>query len=273
MAGWKSKARLYFSGLVVMVVLTAVVACQSPGQNTTATEVRPVPDWLDSSRQSDVQRASEVQLVEEMAQSRNQYRKKLEELIKFYDQQGNHLKASWASQELDHLQHGPHRPYLVVAEIAGPDLKASESIAPADKLYEEAMDLYKQGRGKLGRFFVDKKKLYQARDKFNEIITNYPTSDKIDDAAYYIADIDNYYLEDYHAALLYYQRVWQWDPQTPLPARFAVAKIYDYKLNDKLKALKYYQEAINLESTHYENVTEALDRIKVITQEISSKQP
>jgi len=273
MAGWKSKTRLFFSGSIVVVVLAVFSAYQLAGQNPAVKEVPVVTDVLDTARQSDTQRASEVQLVEEMAQSRNEYRKKLEELIKFYDQQGNQLKSNWASQELDHLKHGPQRPYLVVAEIAGPDLKASESIAEADKLYDEAMSFYKEGRGKLGRFFVDKKKLYQARDKFNEVITNYPTCDKIDDAAYYIADIYNYYLNDSHAALLYYQRVWQWDPQTPLPARFAVAKIYDDKLHDMPNALKYYQEAINLESTHYENMTESLDRIKVITQEISPKQP
>ena len=134
------------------------------------------------------------------------------------------------------------------------------------------MRLFREARGALPSMFANKKKLYQAIDKFNELITQYPTSDKIDDAAYQIAEIYNHYLKDYYKALLYYQRVWQWDPQTPKAPRYAVARIYDDHLHDRAKALEYYQKAVNLETAYPDKVEYAKNRIEMITSELSKQQ-
>ncbi|MBN2433133.1 MAG: hypothetical protein JXQ27_16800, partial [Acidobacteria bacterium] len=61
----------------------------------------------------------------------------------------------------------------------------------------------------------------------------------------------------------------QWDPQTPLPARFAVARIYDENFHDLPKALNYYRQAINLESDYPENVVHAQNRIEAINRELT----
>ena len=142
-----------------------------------------------------------------MALYRNNYQKHLAMLEQFYDQQGNHLKAGWAAAEAEHLRSGPQREYLMVAELAGPDLRAATSIVEADMLYGQAMQLFKKGRGIGGdlKLLRDKKKLYLAIDKFNEVITTYPTSDKIDDSAFQTARIYDNYLNDYPTALMYYQ--------------------------------------------------------------------
>ena len=68
------------------------------------------------------------------------------------------------------------------AVIAGPNLRAIELLVDADELYEEAEKLYKQANALV--VIVDKNKLRLALSKFNEVIGMYPTSDKIDDAAY-----------------------------------------------------------------------------------------
>lgn len=225
----------------------------------------PRVDPLEIAEGADLQRDTEVQLVEQMVLHRNKYQQYLGLLYDFYDRQGNHLKASWVQKEADYLAMSPKREYLVMAEVAGPDLRAREPIVDADVLYDEGIGLMKAGTG----LFVHKKKLYDAMDRFDTLITNYPTSDKIDDAAFQIAEIYHHWLEGYNRALLYYQRVWQWDPQTPLPARFNVARIYDEFYHDRIKALDYYNQAINLESAYTEHVVYAQNRIDAINEELS----
>lgn len=216
---------------------------------------------------ADMERSTEVELVEQMARYRQRYGAQLELLEQFYDRQGNHLKASWARDERDHLRTSPQREYLVIAEVAGPDLRAAESIPAADGLYEQGMGQYKDARKGLGSLFFNKKKIIEAKETFNQLITNYPNSDKIDDAAFQIGEIYRHHLKDYPRAMLYYQRVWQWDPQTPLPARFAVARLYDDYLHDGPKAIQYYQQAINLESGYPDNMNYANRRIKELSSQ------
>ncbi|MCK4628093.1 MAG: hypothetical protein KAT56_03760 [Sedimentisphaerales bacterium] len=248
----------------LFLFLLSVVGCQPVERQSGTT----VGKTLEVAQGADLQRNTEVELVEQMARYRSQYEKYLELLGDFYDRQGNNLKARWSRQELEHLQLGPKHSYLVVAEIAGAELKATTGIVEADLLYQDGMKYYHKGRGKLGVFFVNKKNLYLAIDKFNELITNYPNSDKIDDAAFQVGEIYHYYLKDYHKALLYYQRVWQWDDQTPKPARYAVARIYDDYLHDRVKALEYYQKSINMESAYPNKVEYARNRIEEISKEL-----
>jgi len=247
----------------------AILGCQS----SLRPSVKPagLVDPLVRAGGDDLQRSTEVQLVEQMAQYRSSYQERLQLLKQYYDRQGNQLKASWAQEELENLQLGPQRSYLVVAEVAGPDLRASRAIVQADVLYQEGINSVKQGRGSLGRFLMNKKKLYLAIDKFNELITNYPDSDKIDDAAFQIAEVLRFYLNDYRTALLYYQRVWQWDPQTTLPARFWVARIYDEQFHHRIKALQYYELAISLEADYPANVVHAQNRIDQINRELTQE--
>ena len=256
--------------VLVMLVLIGLLGCQRSADPQL--ELRPLPpaDPLAVSAGADLQRSAEVQLVEQTVLHRKNYQKYLELMHQFYDRQGNHRKATWARNELKHLQLGPKHDYLITAEIAGPDLKASTAILDADLHYAEATRLMEAGRGRLGKlqFFRNKEKLYLAIDKFNEVISRYPTSDKIDDAAYQIGQIYQHHLEDPTIALLYYQRVWQWDPQSPLPVRFAVARIYDEDLHDRVTALRYYQDVINLESGYVDNVVHATNRIEQISMEL-----
>ena len=264
---FKSKSMKFMAVLIICVALIVIGGCQR--QACQAEKI--IAETLTLTTGADPQRSTEVQLVEQMARYRGQYENHLSLIKDFYDRQGNHLKASWAVDELAHLEAGPKHSYLVIAETAGADLRARETIIDADLLYRAGMNLYKQGRGKLGKFFVNEKKLYLATDKFNELIESYPESDKIDDAAFQIAEIYNHYLKDYRKALLYYQRVWQWDTLTPLPARFAVAQIYDEYLHDRVKALEYYQLAITLEPNFPDKAEYAQSRIDEITKEMTEE--
>jgi tetratricopeptide (TPR) repeat protein len=222
-------------------------------------------DPLATSAAGDQQRKTEVEMVEQLGQYRTSYRRQLETLKDFYEKQGNLLKAQWAQQELYHLDHGPTRPYLVVAEVAGPGLKAEASIKDADELYRSGMRDFAEARSSM---IVDKARMYAAIEKFNQLITNYPTSDKIGNAAFQIGEINNYYLKDYNTALLYYQRCWQWDPQTSLPARFRAAVVYDLQLHDRGKAMELYQQVMNLETGDRANVEYSRNRIEALSREL-----
>ena len=205
-------------------------------------------------------RATEVQMVEQMVSFRNNYIEHLKKLGKFYDRQGNQMKAVWVKKELDALAKIDMRPYIVIAEVTGPDLKATEAIAEADRIYMDAYQKIKDSRG----VFRDMKELLAAKDMLEELIATYPTSDKIDDAAWQIAEIYNRDLEDYYVAMFYYQRVWQWDMDNPYSARFAVAKIYDEQFHNYTRACEFYEKAIQFETAYVSNITYAKNRIKAL---------
>ncbi|MCH9021286.1 MAG: tetratricopeptide repeat protein [Planctomycetes bacterium] len=227
-------------------------------------------DMLAVSQDADLERSTEVQLVEQMGTYRNKYQSYLEHMVKFYDRQGNQLKSRWASEELTNMELGPRRAYLVVAEVSGSALRATDSIHEADLLYQEGINLMRVGVGKFGRMAVNERMLYQAIEKFNGLITSYPSSDKIDDAAFQIGQIYHHYLKDYTTALLYYQRVWQWDEQTMLPVRYWVGRIYDDHIHDRVKAIEFYEKAIQLESSYPANVVSAKNRIKELSKTSSN---
>jgi tetratricopeptide (TPR) repeat protein len=187
---------------------------------------------------------SEADLVEQMAVSRQAYRQGLQLLVTYYTKTGNNMKLEWAEKELNALDTMPKYNYIVEAVTAGPNLKPTASIPQADDLYYQAVEFQKKA-GPIAPF-KNENSLRLALEKCNQLIKQFPTSDKIDDAAYMAGTIYEYF-KDYSIALLYYQRAFQWDPDTIYPARFRAARILDQYLHRKDEALKLYQEALKTE--------------------------
>ncbi len=185
--------------------------------------------------------AEETDIVEQMATNRLAYRQGLEALALYYDKTGNIMKVRWAQKELRALNTMPQYNYIIQANIAGPDLKARESIAEADLLYIEAVAT----ENRANRWIVvrDKELLRTALDKYNQLLRKYPSSDKVGDAAYKAGQIYQYF-KDYSIALLYYQRAYQWDPKILYPAEYKAAYILDQHLRRRTEALELYQRAI-----------------------------
>jgi len=112
-----------------------------------------------------------------------------------------------------------------------------------------------------------------ALEKYNQLISKYPTSDKIDDAAFRAAGIYEH-LKDYTIAVQYYQRTFQWDPQTAYPARFKAAYLLDTQLARRAEALQIYQEAlskITKSDEHRQWVALAEQRVKELSGEAKPK--
>ena len=187
---------------------------------------------------------SEVDLVEKMAVNRQAYRQGLELLAGYYMRTGNNMKLEWAQKELAALNTMPKYNYIIEANVAPQNLKVSASIPEADDMYYEAEEIDKEA-GTLP-VLKNENQLRLALVKYNDVIKQFPASDKIDDAAYKAGVIYEYF-KDYSIALLYFKRTFQWDPETPHPARFRAARILDQRLHRNAEALQLYQQAVKIE--------------------------
>jgi tetratricopeptide (TPR) repeat protein len=270
------KKTLFFAALII----TAFVVVASGMKDKQLMVEKPAPEVIDQMTPS---AATEIALAEELAKTRLEYHKQLEKIQSFYEQSGNQMKLEWVQRELKSLDSIPRYRYILQAEVAGDKLKAKDSIPKADILYKEALDIYnhtdlifpipvlvKHEDLALHHptMFVSKKRLQRALNKCNELIQEYLTSDKIDDAAYLAGEIHEYF-GDYSIALLYYKRAVQWNPNTPYPARFKAARILDYKLTDRSQAVQLYREALDKESGMI-NVADVQQRIVDLAPEPNS---
>ena len=95
----------------------------------------------------------------------------------------------------------------------------------------------------------DESKLRLALQKYEQLIKDYPSSDKIDDAAYR-AGVILEELNDYMVALDYFKSAFAWDPDTIHPARFKAAHVLDKQLHRYADALALYQEALKIEARY-----------------------
>jgi tetratricopeptide (TPR) repeat protein len=145
-----------------------------------------------------------------------------------------------------------------------PTLKAKDEIPAANALYAEAEKLYKDAGFIPLTVTKDIELLRAALRKYGEMISRFPTSNKIGEAAFRMGEIHEG-LGDNAIALAYYQRTYQWDPATKHPARFKAAAILDKKLHRRDEALQIYQEAIVKEASHTDLRLMAERRVEQLT--------
>ncbi len=192
---------------------------------------------------------NEPDLVEDMVLHRKNYAGFLQTLVAYYSENGLDKKANWARTELKDLQTVRTYNYIQDAELPLASLRPTESIADADRLYAEGLKLMDKG-GHHVIIFFNRETMNVALSKFKELIAKYPTSDKIDDAAYYIAEIYREYGEekDNLLAVAWYKRAIDWNPKLPHPAWSHAAHVLDFRLHEREKALAWYQKVIENEA-------------------------
>jgi len=205
--------------------------------------------------------AGEVDYVENLAGTREAYRQALMTLVDYYGSVGNATKLQWAQTELKTFDQMVHYQYLQPAEWVPVNLAATDSIEEADALYDEAKSL--DGEARLG-VLINEAKLRQALGLYNQLIQQYPSSDKIDDAAYKAGRIYEHLKNDELAAI-YYQRTFQWNEATSYPARFRAASVMDHKLRMRAASLALYQLAVEKESRYSDNAEIAKVRIAALS--------
>lgn len=209
---------------------------------------------------------SEVDLAESVALHRQKYFESLEQLVKYYTEHGYANKHSWASFELEGLRGVKRFRYLMDAEIPRETLKATDAIAQADTIFEKGLDLMKRGGHGIPAIYR-KDRMIEAAEVFRSLIKTYPTSDKIDDAAFFCGEIHKEYLPGQEEiAVRWYERAWTWNPEMVHPAKFQAAVIYDYRLHDRDKALELYQAVVNNPGSDSGHIRFSTNRIYDLTK-------
>ena len=248
--------------ILIVVLLNVLVGCQ--GVEGSKSQLVPRSEMSGGAAAVvRIAKAGEADIVEQVSDNRQAYQQGLELLVKYYTRTGNNMKLEWARKELAALDTMPKYKYIIEASVAPANLKASTLIPDADALYRDALQLEKKA-GLLG-FIKNENLLRLALDKYNQLIRKHPYSDKIDDAAYRAGGIYEYF-KDYTIALLYYQRAYQWDPDTLHPARFKAAYILDRRLHRRDEALEPYQQFVDGMTGSEQQKKFAQRRIKELTQ-------
>lgn len=236
-------ARIVCTG-VLIVLLNMLVGCQNVDRGKGQLMPSNTRQTLGPASVINIADTSEVDIVEQMAVNRYAYRQGLELLTGYYTRTGNNMKLEWAKKELAGLNTMPKYYYIIDAERAPQNLKVRDLIPDADDIYLDAQQIDKNA-GTLP-ILKNENQLRLALGKYRDVIRKHPTSDKIDDAAYRAGVIHEYF-KDYSIALLYFQRTFQWDPETPHPARFRAARVLDKNLHRNSEALQLYQQAVKTE--------------------------
>jgi hypothetical protein len=209
--------------------------------------------------------AQEVDMVEQVLNYRARYRQSLTQLRDFYRDRGYNSKRQWADYELADLSNIKTYKYILDAEIPASELRPRNAIVEADELYRKGLDLMKRGGHGIPALYREDM-MCEALNTFVELITKYPSSDKIDDAAFYCGEIHKEYFKNQdEIAVEWYERAYAWDPQTPHPVRFQAAVVYDYRLHDRARALELYHAVLQEETENKSNTSWASRRIYELT--------
>jgi TolA-binding protein len=187
---------------------------------------------------------SDVELVERLLAARRDYQTTLEQLRQHYLAAGDVERAQWAEDELRQFHRMNKQAYRLDLDVPPPTLQAAYNIPEANELYRRAMTYKDKG---WGNDYIDNQR--RAEILFQQILTNYPQSDKIDDAAYQLGDIyESKAFHHYRRAAVYYERCVQWNPNTQFDARLRAARLYDKQLKERQKAIDLYRDVVTHET-------------------------
>ena len=203
---------------------------------------------------------AESDIVEALVAHRQAYRKSLETLLGVLQGAKDVKRTLLAKRELRDLISVNNYMYLRDADTPGLELRATRAIAEAQTLYTQAMALKKDSK----KILVNRYKTQLAMEGFRRLIRKYPSSEKIDDAAFQIGELCRANLKNYQRAIRWYECVLAWDPDTQLQANLRIAQIYDNHLVNRLTALDYYKRALKIEvrdSSEYKRIKRRIRRL------------
>jgi hypothetical protein len=202
----------------------------------------------------------DIELVEKLLVARRDYQRTLELLRAHYLQTGDLEHSKWAEDELREYHRMTHQAYRLDLDVPPPTLQASTNIPEANKLLVTAIGYKDKG---FGMDFIDNQR--RAELLLQQLLTHYPTSDKIGEAAYMLGDLyEGKAYKQYRRAAMYFERCFQWNPTTTRDARLRAARIYDKNLPERGRAIELYRE-IKTHDTDPARHAEADKRLKELT--------
>lgn len=211
------------------VVLLVAVHAQSPSTTPATTQQgqgKPAPDSA---------------LCVRVLTARREYQQALQRLRQHYIDSGDIERAKWAEEELIQFHRIPKHAFILDLDVPGPGLKASLNIKEANDLFLQAMHYKDKG---WGTDRLDNQR--RAEVLLQQVLTQYPESNRIGDVAYQLGDLYEKDYQDYRRAALYFERAFQWNPNTQSDARLRAARLYD-RLAERTRAMELYREVTNTE--------------------------
>jgi TolA-binding protein len=200
--------------------------------------------------------ATDIELVERLLAARRDYQGALEAIRIHYRTAGDLERAKWAEEELLQYHRIAKQAYRLELDVPPPTLQAAQNVPEANELYRQAL-IYKD-RG-WGNDYVDNQR--RAELLLQQLLSNYPQSDKIDDAAYQLGDLyESKAYKQYRRAAQYYERCVQWNPNTQFDARLRAARIYEKYLQERTRATELYRE-VTTHETDPKRIQEAQKRL------------
>jgi tetratricopeptide (TPR) repeat protein len=239
---------LNFQFLIVAValVLTCVPACAKAQAPSTP----PAPSTRPPTASGD------IELVERLLAARRDYQATLEQLRAYYQSVGDVERMHWAEDELRQYHRIAKRAFRLELDVPPPTLTASQNVPEANELYRRAMVYKDHG---WGNDYTDNQR--RTEILLQQLLTNYPQSNKISDAAYQLGDLyESKAYRQYQRAAEYFERCFQWNPNTHLDARLRAARLYDRQLTERAKAMELYREVASHE-TDPKRIQEAQKRL------------
>jgi hypothetical protein len=200
---------------------------------------------------------TDIELVEKLLLARRDYQRTLELLRAHYLQAGDLERGRWAEDELREYHRMNHQAYRLDLDVPPPTLQASTNVPEANKLLTRAKEYKDKG---FGMDYIDNQR--RAEILLQQLLTQYPQSDKIGEAAYLLGDLyEGRAYKQYRRSAVYFERCFQWNPTTQLDARLRAARIYDRHLPERGRAMELYRE-ITTHETDPKRIQEATKRLK-----------
>jgi TolA-binding protein len=201
-------------------------------------------------------KGGDAELVERLLAARRDYQTTLENLRAHYIATGDVERARWAEEELLQYHRIGKQPYRLDMIVPPPTLDAKYNIPEANELYRRAMTFKDKG---WGNDYIDNQR--RAELLFQQVLSNYPQSDKISDTAYQLGDIyESKAYKQYGHAAQYFERCFQWNPKTQFDARLRAARLYERNLSERAHAIDIYKEIVTHE-TDSRRIEEAQKRL------------
>jgi hypothetical protein len=219
--------RRLFPALILILGTTLVLRAQHPGDGSASPY------------------KSDLELVEKLLVVRRDYQVILEQLRAHYLATGDVERAKWVEEELIHFHRVPKHAIRLELEVPPPTLQGSTNVPAANKLYTRALTFKDKG---WGTDYIDNQR--RAELLFQQILTQYPQSNRISDTAYMLGDLyESKAYKQYRRSAAYFERCFQWNQSTQFDARIRAARIYDRHLLDRAKAMEIYKEIENYETS------------------------
>lgn len=184
------------------------------------------------------QAATEAELVQQLRDSREAYRRSLEELRDYYRSRGDFANYEKAVHELEDVALARQYFYQHWEDTLG-ELEPARRIREAELLFEEADKL----RRSINPFGIRRRQLKMI-DLYRQILELYPDSELVDTVAFRLGQVyEDIGGPETERAARFYERSFRWNPNTSLPGRFRAARIYDRHLRNFSEAMRLYELA------------------------------